>query len=94
MQRALNDNDHKDGWDECSLGYLFGRLGEEVQELKEAMQAIDRDPELIVSEAADVANFAMMIADNVRPTTDMLHAKGAKREQPNDRSRDQAVATG
>jgi hypothetical protein len=32
MQRALNDNDHKDGWDECSLGYLFGRLGEEVQE--------------------------------------------------------------
>jgi len=111
MERALRDNDHKGGWQECSLPSLIRRLGEETAELDDEIEKAgdrvwrDWDPEahakgsrphqqLVVSyspvvgwrsadphaprrfqptvedierigsEAADVANFAMMIADN------------------------------
>lgn len=60
------------GWDEhwkCRFasppmgpnGLLFTRLREEVTELSTALHGEDK--ELIRKEAADVANFAMFIAD-------------------------------
>ncbi len=42
---------------------LFGFLLGEVQELQEALYDHKSTPEDIAKEAADVANFAMMIAD-------------------------------
>jgi hypothetical protein len=77
MEQALRDNDHKGGWKDCRGGYLWTRLQEEVEELGEAMDAVafaqpmeDRGDIPIFRkvlalgrEAADVANFAMMIAD-------------------------------
>ncbi len=59
MEIALQRNDHKGGWDNCSFEYLFTRLIEEVGEISQA--ARNGDP--ITKECADVANFAMMIAD-------------------------------
>ena len=79
MERELRRNDHKGGWKEEQTSYLSRRCGNELEELRAAIQlqrkewmtgfppvdAGKRD-ELRVAvgrEAADVANFAMMIAD-------------------------------
>lgn len=62
MEHKLKLNDHKGGWEETSLSKLFELLRRELDELE---QAIGSEPELnIMMEAADVANFAMMIAWN------------------------------
>lgn len=68
MEKVLKHNDHKGGWNECTDDYLLDRLQEEVKELISAVRGRKaRNPELrIRNEAADVANFAMMIADNAR----------------------------
>lgn len=67
MLRKLNENDDKGGWEECSYEYLIKRLGEEVAELAAitpmGFGKSDRH-RMLAEEAADVANFAMMIADN------------------------------
>jgi NTP pyrophosphatase (non-canonical NTP hydrolase) len=68
MEAKLEENRHKgdrEGWQRDHARALFIRLQEELKELE---LAIDRPVELrrsheIRSEAADVANFAMMIAD-------------------------------
>lgn len=59
MERRLRANDHKGGWQDCGLFQLHDRLFDEWRELFVAI----RTEENIVGEAADVANFAMMIAD-------------------------------
>lgn len=65
MELALRRNSHKDGWSRCSSRYLFRRMREEIEELSRAKpQTIAK-----VQEAADVANFAMMIADKNWPAT-------------------------
>lgn len=66
------------GWRSCRPSWLLKQLAGEVGELAEAMlegieaEGIDRaSPEWVVSECADIANFAMMIADvaaALRPT--------------------------
>lgn len=68
MERALQANDHKGGWDEESAEWLLSRLREEAEELaavtpSAAHSNISCDAERVGREAADVANFAMMIAD-------------------------------
>jgi len=77
MERKLLENDHKGGWDHCNFGYLFKRLEEELKEAKSAAGELtattwdaegdlDGIAEAAIDELADVANFAMMIADKIR----------------------------
>lgn len=66
METKLRENDHKGGWDECSIDWLYSRLQEESRELWRAVDRDDFDAADIAREAADVANFAMMIADKAR----------------------------
>lgn len=80
MEKKLRANDHKGHWSGCTRVYLFRRLRTEVRELSAASSNFRRlirkklmtDDELrdsaqaLISEAADVANFAMMIADQAR----------------------------
>jgi NTP pyrophosphatase (non-canonical NTP hydrolase) len=67
MEKKLRENDHKGGWEDCENDYLFGRLKEETEELLEAVEcSFDISSKEVLSEAADVANFALMIADNYR----------------------------
>lgn len=62
MAVKLLNNRHKAHWSEADTGYLLDRLVQEVMELR---QAIDMETaEDVINECADVANFAMMIADN------------------------------
>jgi len=68
MLEKLLTNKHKGDWRMCSQNYLLRMLKYEVEELQEAMIAGTLDgggAAAIIEEAADVANFAMMIADNV-----------------------------
>lgn len=62
MERKLRENDHKGGWEDCSPSELVSRIGLEYTEILVAMQQGSR--RAMADEAADVANFAMMIADN------------------------------
>lgn len=64
MEQKLRENDYKGGWGECELPWLLGRLRQEVDELGAVAQARPpMGPEQVGREAADVGNFAMMIAD-------------------------------
>lgn len=75
MEAALRRNDHKGGWTTCKSAFLWERLGGEREELRLALWPLPgadgsaRLPvdEGVVQEAADVANFAMMLADNHGP---------------------------
>ncbi len=60
MMQKLRKNRHKAHWNTVSQAWLLGRLKDEVEELQLALQ----EGWDVISECADVANFAMMIADN------------------------------
>ncbi len=70
MEKVLKDNDHKGTWDGCNISYLKDRLEEESEELTDTLKirvalmaaGINID-KVVIKEAVDVANFAMMIAD-------------------------------
>lgn len=62
MRHKLLLTRHRPHWENCKRGFLMDRLREEVSELEKAISTGNRKS--IVREAADVANFAMMIADN------------------------------
>lgn len=65
MEAKLRKNDHKGGWLNDSSTSLFTRLQEESWELKQVLAkgVTAASSEKLINEAADVANFAMMIAD-------------------------------
>lgn len=66
MELTLKRNDHKGGWQDCSMDWLIDRLYQEAKMLW--IQVVRSDPveEKIIKESTDVANIAMMIADNAR----------------------------
>lgn len=66
MDTKLHENKHKGHWAKLDWTLLFGLMVAEVEELKEELDQPDHDAVAIAREAADVANFAMMIADNAR----------------------------
>lgn len=61
---GLPRNQAKAHWKDCSDEFLLHHLRTEVKELKWALES--GDPALITHEATDIANFAMMIADNAK----------------------------
>lgn len=65
MEAKLRENDHKKHWSEMDLEYLETRLEQEKQELEQALiaKSMGAPGELAAWEAADVGNFAMMIAE-------------------------------
>lgn len=71
MEAELKENDYKGSWKDCSIGFLLDKLNEEHEELYEIVIKHVRAPSVqkesmlqeILSEAADVGNIAMMIAD-------------------------------
>lgn len=74
MESELRENDYKGSWKDCDIYYLRKKLEEEVGELLEAAgtylncknqvkNAHEQQRKHILSEAADVGNIAMMIAD-------------------------------
>lgn len=82
MEETLKKNDYKGGWETCSKEWLLQRLKEEVDELyveilgkpcscrgiADCNHIHIQNKERIISEATDVANIAMMIADITNKT--------------------------
>lgn len=66
MEGRLKENDDKLGWKEDTPHSLFGLLAKKAGELCAAIS--NKDPETTIRKAADVANYAMMIADVVDQT--------------------------
>lgn len=73
MEEILSENDYKGGWDHLHFKYLFDMMRLELDELLIAYHEIDywkllseEDKNKLICECVDIANFAMMIADNVR----------------------------
>ncbi|MHB0874553.1 MAG: hypothetical protein ACYC5O_00770 [Anaerolineae bacterium] len=60
MEEQLKANDHKGGWKECSTSELIEGVEAEAYELRLAK---DGPAHEVLHEAADVANYAMMLAD-------------------------------
>lgn len=76
MEKKLRENDHKGGWDGCDPWGLIVRTYEELGELCDAYTS-GEDPDTVIREAADVANFAMMVADIVRKRSEVAaHSEG------------------
>lgn len=63
MEDKLWRNIHKTGWHDLSDKQLIKRMRQEIREIVIAIDA-GESPEKIALECADVANFAMMLADN------------------------------
>jgi len=79
MEKVLRQNDHKTHWSKCDIKYLHNRLMDEIHELSDSV-ACESPPVVIIKEAVDVANFAMMLADVTRKKFEGHHSferKGA-----------------
>jgi NTP pyrophosphatase (non-canonical NTP hydrolase) len=68
MESRLRANDHKGGWTHDNADFFLAHLADELFELVIALDRRGERPshyrlERITDEAADLANFAMMIAD-------------------------------
>lgn len=72
MESKLKLNDHKGGWSDCDKHWLMTRLYEEADELCDAVnRGVGTE---IQGEAADVANFAMMIYVHARKALEVPDA--------------------
>jgi len=63
MENKLAANDHKVGWQGEPDYYFTVRMKEELKELQDALMSGDKTA--AINECADVANFAMMLANNL-----------------------------
>ena len=66
MKHKLLMTRHRPHWSRCDVGTLLARAREELDELEQAYESEGCDRKDVVREAADVANFCMMIADNMQ----------------------------
>lgn len=66
MERQLQANEHKGGWEDCTQEFLLSELNKNKVRLLEAIYGHNpiRREEKILRRCANIANFAMMVADN------------------------------
>ena len=69
MEAKLRENDYKGGWKNSSFAFLKAKCKEELMEINVAIhERATNNSEItriaLLQECADLANFAMMIADN------------------------------
>jgi hypothetical protein len=64
MESQLKVNDHKKGWGSEHYEFLNRELSKNFNKLYRELTAADKDKYEITIRCANIANFAMMIADN------------------------------
>ncbi len=89
MLTKLAENRGKLHWQECAPEFLLGRLDAEVEELRQALGGYleegSAEADDVWREAADVANFAAMLAENAtgpRHTADAIASDASVPEPP------------
>ena len=63
MEKELRKHDDRPGWKDDTAHSLIRRIMEETEQLYTSVNFCIDTPEQIASNAADVANMAMMVAD-------------------------------
>jgi hypothetical protein len=64
MEAQLKVNEHKGGWSNSSDSFLYRQLERNLAVLDHELAKDDRDKHEITIRCANIANYAMMIADN------------------------------
>lgn len=64
MEKQLKVNDHKGGWGIIAYDYFTHKLENQVYELQKELKKPNKDKHEITIRCANIANYAMMIADN------------------------------
>ncbi|MFA5377281.1 MAG: hypothetical protein WC455_16140 [Dehalococcoidia bacterium] len=59
MERELRKNDGKGGWADCPETFLFNSIVDNLNQARKLAHGKDK-----IKACVDMANFAMMIADN------------------------------
>lgn len=77
---AVPKNQAKGDWRDNTQGALARLMLAEVAELWELASDGDAEPQLLIEECADIANFAMMLADKIKFDY-MEYLEGNKDEQ-------------
>lgn len=67
MERVLQRNDHKGGWQSMGHWEIHQRISEEFGEVTRTLAGAEGGS--LLDELVDVANFCMFMADNLQPTT-------------------------
>jgi hypothetical protein len=65
MEKQLKVNDHKGGWKKELVFHLRKNLNRNFEELQTELKKPSRDKHEITIRCANIANYAMMIADNI-----------------------------
>jgi len=76
MEKVLRNNDHKQGWSDLRFDILLTRIRQETDELlyahfRNKLDTFEEKPLTekqvveFVAECADIANFAMMLSENM-----------------------------
>ncbi len=63
MEKRLMENEHKGGWKDCKPEFLLSELRKNLAYLEENLNK-GETKEDVCRRAANIANFAMMIANN------------------------------
>lgn len=71
MEEKLKENDYKGGWKDCETGNLLSMACDEIKEVAPAVSTMNKSTTNknindVQKECADVANFMMMISDNLQ----------------------------
>lgn len=75
MEQQLRENEHKGGWEHINMLTLVGRAFEELGEFVALMNGTYEngiDEQAFWDEAADTANFLMMICTQIQPLVEYI----------------------
>jgi hypothetical protein len=64
MEKLLKENEHKSGWENEDVVFLGNQIAKNFEKLAREFKKIDINKQEITTRCANIANFAMMIADN------------------------------
>ena len=76
MEDRLRAHDDRPGWSNEPFDYLYGRMLFKSDELPWG-----KDKSLAIKNAVDIANYAMMIADNLSAEQELEDQKSQKEEK-------------
>jgi hypothetical protein len=64
MEKQLKVNDHKGSWNREHHEFLLNEIYKNLSKLQVALSKEDKSKDVITIRCANIANFAMMVADN------------------------------